>query len=106
MAEKDRMSLALAITGFTILSPEERAREIIRSSIWEDIDEHLEVGDLYRARAAIHFALRYTEEGNIFSFSQEDMDRLQTELTRVNREIDEYENASTELVVSEQDADK
>jgi serine/threonine protein kinase len=45
MAEKDRMAIALAITGFTILAPEERAREIVRQSIFDDIEEHIAVGD-------------------------------------------------------------
>jgi Arc/MetJ-type ribon-helix-helix transcriptional regulator len=93
MAEKDRMAIALAITGFTILSPEERARGIVRQSIFDDIEEHIAVGDYYRARAGIRFALRYLEDGNIFSFSENDRELLQDRLTQVEREIEKLERA-------------
>ncbi len=82
------MALALAITGFTILAPEDRAREIVRESIFEDIDEHLAVNDFYRARAEIRFALRYLEGGNIFSFSEEDHTYLEEQLAAVERQIE------------------
>jgi serine/threonine protein kinase len=98
MAEKDRMALSLAITGFTILSPEQRAREIVRQSIFDDIEEHLAVGDSYRARAGIRFALRYFEGGNIFGFSEEDHVLLQDKLTAVEREIEISERAANEAV--------
>ena len=96
MTEKDRMAIALAITGFTILSPERRAREIIRRSIWEDIEEHISSGDLYRARAGINFAIRYSDEANIFSFSDDDVDTLQSMAADVNREIEAGERAARE----------
>jgi serine/threonine-protein kinase len=98
MAEKDRMALALAITGFTILSPEQRAREIVRQSIFDDIEEHSAVGDYYRARAEIRFALRYLEGGNIFSFSEGDLALLQEKLTTVDREIENGERAAQAAV--------
>jgi serine/threonine-protein kinase len=98
MAEKDRMSLALAITGFTILSPEQRAREIVRQSIFDDIDEHMAVGDFYRARAGIRFALRYYQGGNVFSFSDEEHAHLQEQLAAVEREIEVAENEVRETV--------
>jgi hypothetical protein len=96
MAEKDRMAIALAITGFTILSPEQRAREIIRQSIFEDIEEHMEVGDFYRSRAGIRFALRYSEGGNIFAFSDEDHNLLLGKLDVAEREIEKSERAAQE----------
>ncbi len=96
MAEKDRMSVALAITGFTILSPEQRAREIIRQSIFEDIEEHISVGDYYRARAGIRFAFRYMEGRNIFDFSEEDRALLLDKLNFVNREIEAIEGTAGE----------
>jgi hypothetical protein len=98
MAEKDRMALALAITGFTILSPEQRAREIVRQSIFDDVEEHIAIGDYYRARAGIRFALRYSEGGNIFSFSEEDLALLQEKLTAVDREIEKSEHAAQEAI--------
>jgi serine/threonine protein kinase len=98
MAEKDRMAISLAITGFTFLSPEERAREVVRSSILEDIEEHIEVGDLYRARAGIKFALGYLEEGNLFAFSDEDRALLEGRLETVERRIEESERAAREAI--------
>jgi serine/threonine protein kinase len=91
MAEKDRMAIALAITGFTILAPEERAREIVRQSIFDDIEEHIAVGDFYRARAGIRFALRFLEGGNIFSFSEDDRETLKDRLAEVELEIEKLE---------------
>ena len=98
MAEKDRMALALAITGFTILAPEKRAREIVRRSIFDAIEEHVAVGDFYRARAEIRFALRYQEGGNIFNFSEEDHALLKEKLAAVEREIAIGERAARQAI--------
>jgi len=97
MAEKDRMAVSLAITGFTILSPEKRARELIRESIWDDIEEHIETGDYYRARAGILFALRYHEGGNIFGFSDESYEALKKELEKVEHQIEVSEEEARKL---------
>ena len=96
MAEQDRMAISLAITGFTILSPEQRAREIVRQSIFDNIEEHIATGDFYRARAGIKFALGYLEDGNIFSFSEEDHDFLEQQISMVEREIEINERAAHE----------
>ena len=96
MAEKDRMAISLAITGFTILSPEERAREIIRKSISDDIAEHIAVGDYYRAREGIRFALRYHGGVNIFGFSQENFEALTEELAKVEHQIEAAEREAQE----------
>jgi serine/threonine protein kinase len=96
MNEQDRMAISLAIIGFTVLSPEERAREIVRSSIFEDIEEHIRVGDLYRARAGIDSALGYAEEGNLFSFSAADRELLRDQLASVERRIEDSEGALRE----------
>jgi len=100
MAEKDRMSISLAITGFTILSPEQRAREIVRQSIFDDIEEHIAIGDFYRARAGVQFALRYYEGRNIFTFSEEDYELLQEKLAAVEREIENSERAAQEAAAA------
>jgi serine/threonine protein kinase len=105
MAEKDRMSIALAITGFTILSPEQRAREIVRQSIFDNIEEHIATGDFYRARAGIQFALRYFEGGNIFNFSEEDRDFLQQQLPMIEREIEINEHTAREASTTAGDGD-
>ena len=91
MAEQERMAIGLAITGFTILSPEQRARGVVRDAIWKDIREHIAVGDFYRARAEIQFALRYFEKGNLFGFSEDDYEALEEELAKVESEIEAAE---------------
>ena len=96
MAEHDRMAISLAITGFTILSPEQRAREIVRQSIFDNIEKHIATGDFYRARAGVQFALRYYQGDNIFSFSDEDHVLLQEKLATVEREIEIGERAAYE----------
>jgi len=96
MAEKDRMAISLAITGFTILSPEQRARQVVRESIFQDIEEHIAAGDFYRARAGINFALRYYEGGNLFEFSEEDSEFLREKLIAVEGEIETSERAALE----------
>jgi hypothetical protein len=98
MAEKDRMAISLAITGFTILSPEQRARQVVRESIFEDIEEHIAAGDFYRARAGINFALRYFSGGNLFDFSEEDHDLLLGKLAAVEHEIEIGERAVQEAI--------
>jgi len=97
MAEKDRMAISLAITGFTVLSPEQRARRVIRDSIWDDIEEHIAAGDHYRARAGIRSALRYHEGENIFDFTQENYEALTEELAKVEREIEAAEREAQEM---------
>jgi hypothetical protein len=87
VAQEDRRAIGLAITGFTILSPEKRARAIVRDAIWDDIDEHLSNGDLYRARAHLDSALGYHREGNVFGFSDEEHVRLERMLTDVDEKI-------------------
>ncbi len=96
MAEKDRMAISLAITGFTILSPEQRARQVVRESIFQDIEEHIAAGDFYRARAGINFALRYFSGGNLFEFSEEDSEFLREKLIAVEGEIETSERAALE----------
>jgi serine/threonine protein kinase len=100
MAEKDRMATSLAITGFTILSPEQRAREIVRQSIFDDIEEHIATGDFYRARAGVQFALRYYQGNNIFSFSEEDHDLLQQQLSMIEREVEINERDARDAAAS------
>ncbi len=94
MAEQERVAIGLAITGFTILSPESRARGVVQDAIWKDIREHIAVGDFYRARAEIQFALRYIEQGNLFGFSEADSEALEQELAKVEREIEAVERAT------------
>ncbi len=87
VTEEDRKAIGLAITGFTILSPEERARAIVRESIWKDIEDNMGGGDLYRARAHLRSALGYYAEGNILGFSENERRRLEATLEDVDRRL-------------------
>jgi len=91
MKQKEELAIALAITGFTILSPEQRARRIVRESILNGIQEHVRVGDYFRARAGINFALRFSGEDNIFAFSDDEYQLLQMELAEIELKIEAAE---------------
>jgi hypothetical protein len=90
--QENRLAVGLAITGFTILSPEKRARKIVRDSMFDDIEELMLAGDLYRARAGIQSALLYTREENIFNFSSKEVGELERMLAEVEREITAHES--------------
>jgi serine/threonine protein kinase len=98
VAEQERMAIGLAITGFTLLAPDERATRVVRESILDGIREHLAAGDFYRARAQIKFALRHFDASNIFGFSEKDHRLLQEELSVVEREIAAAEVLGTQPV--------
>lgn len=89
--QKERLAIALAITGFTILSPEQRARRIVRESILSGIEEHIRNGDYFRARAGVNSALRFFEGNNVFGFSDEEYDLLQDQLAEIERKIEAAE---------------
>jgi serine/threonine protein kinase len=93
VADDERRAIALAITGFTILSPDHRAVAIVRQSILENIRTALEVGDYYRARAEIDAALRNVEKRNIFGFSDAEHEELRQELENAERNIEAAELA-------------
>jgi serine/threonine protein kinase len=84
VAEDERRSYALAITGFTVLSPDERSIAILRQSTLDEIRAAIDTGDLFRARARIRSAMRMYETGNLFEFDEEDYELLQNELTEVD----------------------
>ncbi len=92
MAEEERMALALAITGFTLDSSDNRARAIVRRSIQDNIQDHMEIRDYPRAKAEIEFAMRWFEGGNIFSFTEEDYRELAEQMTRVEAIIEASED--------------
>jgi hypothetical protein len=66
--------------------------------MFEDIDEHIASGDFYRARAGIRSALAYTEEGNIFAFSNDELGELREKLASVENEIEKREAADLSSV--------
>ncbi len=83
VAQDERRSYALAITGFTVLSPDERSIAILRQSTLDEIRTAIDLGDFFRARARIRSAMRMYEEGNLFDFDEADYELLRTELTEV-----------------------
>lgn len=88
VAEDERRSYALAITGFTVLSPDERAITILRQSTLDEIRTSIDVGNLFRARARILSAMKMYEEGNLFEFDDADYMLLQNELEKVQTKIE------------------
>jgi serine/threonine protein kinase len=83
VAQDERRSYALAITGFTVLSPDQRSIAILRQSTLDEIRTAIDLGDFFRARARIRSAMRMYEEGNLFDFDEADYDLLRTELREV-----------------------
>ncbi len=87
VAEDERRSYALAITGFTVLSPDERAIAILRQSFFDEIQTSIEMGDLFRARARLRSTRRMYEEGNLFEFDEADYGLMRAELEKVEKRI-------------------
>jgi hypothetical protein len=83
VARDERRSYALAITGFTVLSPDERSIAILRQSTLDEIRSAIDLGDVFLARARIRSAMRMYEEGNLFDFDEGDYELLRTELAEV-----------------------
>jgi serine/threonine protein kinase len=88
VAEDERRSYALAIIGFTVLSPDERAIAILRQSTLDEIRTAIDEGHLYLARARILSAMKMYEEGNLFQFDEADFKLLRTELEKVETTIE------------------
>ncbi len=87
-AEDERRSYALAVTGRTILSPDDRAITILRQSLLDEIHSLIESGDLFRARARIRGALRNYENGNLVELSTAEYQLLSSELDDTERKIE------------------
>ena len=88
VSEDERRSYALAITGFTVLSPDERAVAILRQSTLDEIQSSVELGDFFRARAKIRGVIRMYEAGNLFEFDEADYLLLRTELEKIEATIE------------------
>jgi serine/threonine protein kinase len=95
-AENERKTIAIAITGYTILSPDDRAISVIRETTLDEISALIERGDYYRAQAEIQVTLRGVEKRNIFEFSDEEIALIRSKLTTVERELDTVANGVTE----------
>jgi hypothetical protein len=86
-AVDERRTYALAVTGFTILSPDDRAITILRQSILDKVRTHIENRDFVRARATIRRALRDYEDGNLVEFSAAEHELLLEKLDEAERKI-------------------
>ena len=93
--ENERKTVAIAITGYTILSPDDRAISIIRETTLKEIADLVQGGDYPRARAEIQVALRGALGRNVFEFSDEEISLLQSKLAVVEGELDSLEEAAT-----------
>ncbi len=88
VSEDERRSVALATTGFTILSPDQRAIAILHQSTLDEIQNSIELGDFFRARARIRGAMRMYEAGNLFEFDEADYMLLRIELEKIEATIE------------------
>ncbi len=87
-AEEAKIAVAMAITGFTIFSPDQQAVEIIRDSLLDTVRGHVKAGNLEHAVAQIELALDFSEGENLFGFSEHDVGTLREELRKIKVEIE------------------
>ncbi len=87
-AEDQRKSLAFAITGYTILSPDDRATAVIREATLDEIAALVESGNYYRAKAEIENALLGVEERNILKFSDDEIVLMRSQLATVDKALE------------------
>jgi len=87
-AEEAKIAVAMAITGFTIFSPDQRALEVIRSGLLESVRDHMEAGNLEHAVAQIELALDFSRGENLFGFSEHEVGTLREELRKIKAEIE------------------
>jgi len=83
--------LAWAIMGYTIFSPEARAREITRNAYLSSISDALEVGDYIHARVQINYALADVSDQNFMDFKETQIAWLNERLAEVERAIEDEE---------------
>jgi hypothetical protein len=80
-------SLATAITGFTLFSPDERARAILRQDWFGRIDLLLEEGRHVAAKAHIERLLLSYERRNFFGLTESDAAELQAALAEIEQAL-------------------
>lgn len=88
-AEEAKIAVAMAITGFTIFSPDQRALEIIRGGLLESVRDHVKAGNLEHAVAQIELALDFSGGQNLFGFSENEVGTLREELRKIKTEVEE-----------------
>ena len=88
-AEKAEVAVAMAITGFTIFSPDQQALEIIRDGLLDGVRDHVKAGNLEHAIAQIELALDFSRGQNLFGFSENEVGTLREELRKIKAEIED-----------------
>ncbi|MCP4895356.1 MAG: hypothetical protein GY906_00140 [bacterium] len=69
-------SLASAIMGFTIFSPDGRAQRILHDDLFDEIRFYLEAEDDHRSRIAIEHALEWYGDRNLIGITDDEADWL------------------------------
>ncbi len=87
-AEKAKVAVAMAITGFTIFSPDQQALEIIREGLLDSVRDHVKAGNLEHVIAQIELALDFSRGQNLFGFSENEVGTLREELRKIKAEIE------------------
>lgn len=86
--EEAKVSVAMAIAGFTVFSPDGQALEIIREGILDTVRDHVRAGNLAHAVAQIELALDFSKGENLFGFSENEVGTLRNELRQIKKEIE------------------
>jgi hypothetical protein len=77
------LSMAAAVAGFTIYSPDERARQILRDETVREIEYLVDSGHLARARVKLAYAVRMAEARNPLDLSRDEIHWLRRTASEV-----------------------
>jgi len=81
-------TFAMAIIGFTVFSPEERARQIVRDDVIADIEGYLATEEYARADVMLRYAIMVYEGENILGLSEQQFLDLRSRLAEVEAIIE------------------
>ena len=87
-AQEAKVSVAMAIVGFTFFSPDQRALEVVRDGLLNTVRDHVQAGELEHAVAQIELALDFSKGKNLFGFSEDEVGTLREELRKIRAEIE------------------
>jgi len=87
LVHSDIRSLATAIIGFTFLSPDARAQQILHDDFLAEVRFYLEHGDDYRAQVALTQALDTYRQRNPLGFTEEDFAWLAARKAEVDMRV-------------------
>jgi len=86
-------TFATAIIGFTLFSPEDRARQIVRDGVIADIEGYLATEEYVRADVMLRYAIMVYEGENILGLSEREHQDLRSRLVEVEAIIEAREAA-------------